>query len=126
MAEHRLTVFGALAFDFDSDAAPSEETRQRLYKALTLLAAACIEQGLTEAAADFLAFVLFQPDVSVTVRGAAEDIIADLEGRICPRVIHDARELAAGMDLTTMIEFALDTLEGEPNLTLAQRPLGAA
>ncbi len=126
MAERRLAVFGMPAFDFAGDAAPSEETRQRLYEAMTLLAAACIEQGLTQTAADILAFLLRQPDLSVTARAAAEDIFADLESRICPRVIYDAKEFATDMDLSAMIEYALDTLEGEPNLTLAQRPLGVA
>lgn len=124
MAESSPTAFSALNVARDID--PTPALRQRLYAALTLLAASCIEQGLTETAADILAFVLCRSDVNAALRDSAEDIFADLEGRICPRVIADARGLAAGMDLRTMIEYALDTLAEEPNLTLAQRPVGIA
>ena len=126
MAEPALAPSGAFALKLASDAEPPDEIKQRLYQALALLAAACIERDVTETAADLLAFVRLQPDVSEAARQAADDLFADLESRICPRVIYDARELAAGMDLPTMIEYARETLAQEPNLTLAPRPLHIA
>ncbi len=126
MAERALAVFSALDFDFADDADPSEEMRQRLYEALTLLAAACVARELSQSAVDILAFLLLQSDLSIAVKDIAEDMFADLEGRICPRIIYDAKEFATDMDLKTMVEYLLEILEGEPNLTLAQRPLGVA
>ena len=84
------------------------------------MAEACCQRGLTQTAADILAFLMIQADASESVKCSAEAMFLELESRICPRVIHDAKEFAAGMDLQTMIEYLLEILASEPNLTLAQ------
>ncbi len=88
---------------------------------MALMALACVERGWTQPASDILAFLLRQPDVCARIREIAEEAFCDLESRICPRVIHDARAFAADMDLQTVVEYLLDVLKYEPNLTTAQR-----
>ncbi len=79
------------------------------------LAESCLEIGHAQTAADILAYILCQIDAdSVTLERAAERF-AELEGRVCPRVILDAREFAAGMDLVTMLEYLLDVAPRERN-----------
>ncbi len=90
------------------------------------MAAACVKRALSQAAADILAFLLLQSDLSAAIKETAEDMFADLEGRICPRIVYDAREFAAAMDIIAMLEYIRDLLDCEPNLTLAQRPSGSA
>lgn len=68
----------------------------------------CIELGQAQTAADTLAFLLLQNDIDPEIFMQAEDVFADLESRICPRVILDAREFAADMDLVSMLEYLLD------------------
>ena len=63
------------------------------------------ECGQAQVAADPLAFVLTQATLPGALRDQAESLFAELEGRICPRVIVDAREFAADMDLRAMIEY---------------------
>ena len=43
----------------------------------------------------------------------ADELFADLESRICPRVILDARKFAADMDLASMLEYLLDVAPRE-------------
>jgi hypothetical protein len=45
----------------------------------------------------------------------AEELFADLEGRICPRVILDACEFATDLNLRTMVEYLLDLAQRERN-----------
>lgn len=66
------------------------------------------ERGQAEAAAENLAFILLQEDLAADLRNAAEDFMADIESRICPRVILDARAFAAEMDLQGMVEYLLE------------------
>ena len=42
-------------------------------------------------------------------------LFADLAGRICPRVILDAREFAADLNLATMIEYLRDVYSPDHN-----------
>lgn len=115
-----------LETDASAGASLSAEAVPRLYELMTALAAACETGGQTQLAADILAFLLLQPAASAASRIRAEDMFAELESRICPRVILDARELAADMDMQSMVEYLLDSLESEPNLTLALRRLDIA
>ena len=89
---------------------PPEED---LYPAMLSFAAACLERDLTQTAADTLAFLLQYPGVSATFRDEAAELFDELESRICPRVILDARVFADGMDLTTMLEYLLDHINRE-------------
>ena len=79
--------------------------------ALIAFAAACLERDMTQTAADTLAFLLQDPGVSKTIRDEAAEIFDDLESRICPRVILDARSFADGMDVVTMLEYLLDLIK---------------
>lgn len=88
-------------------------SRRELYSAMFAFAAACLERDMTQTAADTLAFLLQDPGVSEAVRGEAAEIVDDLESRICPRVILDARSFADGMDLRTMLEYLLDVIKPE-------------
>lgn len=120
MAELWAIPNGEFALVMSNAATSSKDLRHKLYDAMTQMAGACVERGLTQAAADILAFLLLQSELDAPSRNHAEIMFADLEGRICPRVIYDARELATGMDLLTMIEYALEMVDSEPNLTLRQ------
>ncbi len=84
-----------------------------VYAAMFAFATACLERDMTQTAADTLAFLLQDPFVSVTVREEAAEIFDELESRICPRVILDARAFADGMDLPTMLEYLLDLIKLE-------------
>ena len=64
--------------------------------------------GKSQVAADTLIFILAQPDLPSQMLQEAEALFVELESRICPRVIFDAREFATGMDTQTMIEYLLD------------------
>ena len=121
VAELLPVALPALLTDIAARDFLAADTRLRLYEAMLALAEACVVYGLTQAAAEILAFLLLQHDISSAVRDRAEDALVDLESRICPRIIFDAREFAAGMDLNTMVEYLIEVLESEPNLTLAQR-----
>ncbi len=76
-------------------------------------ALACLERDLTQTAADTLAYLLQDSGVSATVRAEAAETFAELESRICPRVILDARSFADGMDLATMLAYLLDVIGSE-------------
>ncbi len=84
-----------------------------VYAAMIVFAAACLEREMVQAAADTLAFLLQEQDVSAKHRDEAAEIFDELESRICPRVILDARAFADGMDLLTMLEYLLDLIELE-------------
>ena len=68
----------------------------------------CIALGQTQIAADTLAFLLLRNDIDPDLLIRADELFADLESRICPRVILDARDFAAGMDLRSMLEYLLE------------------
>lgn len=88
-------------------------SRRELYSAMIVFAATCLERDMTQTAADTLAFLLQDPGVSETVRDEAAEIFDDLESRICPRVILDARSFADGIDLLAMLEYLLDVIKPE-------------
>lgn len=111
MAEFALaapadTALASLRAIARQDAA--ETRRQDVYAAMFAFAVACLERGLTQTAADTLAFLAQAPGLSARLRDEALETFADLESRICPRVILDARAFAEGMALRTMLEYLLD------------------
>ena len=86
----------------------AETRRQEVYAAMLAFAAACLEGGLTQTAADTLAFLAQAPGLSARLRDEALEILDELASRICPRVILDARAFAEGMDLLTVLAYLLD------------------
>ena len=70
---------------------------------LVRIADLLIEQGVTDEAANLLAFVLKQPDVNPTTFDHAEDLFLNLEAEICPRVIWDAQDFARSATLEQII-----------------------
>jgi hypothetical protein len=95
--------------------APTVEHRRKLYSALTALAELCISRDDAQTAAEILAFLVCQNDMDADTLHRADDLFVDLAGRICPRVIYDAREFAAAMDFATMIEYLRDVFSPDPN-----------
>ncbi|MCY4019213.1 MAG: hypothetical protein OXG39_07375 [Chloroflexi bacterium] len=79
-----------------------------LFHILHGLARAYWSNGFAEAAAENLAFLLLQDDLPPDLRESAEELLADIEGRVCPRIILDARTFAAEMDLQGMVEYLLE------------------
>ena len=80
---------------------------------MTALAEYCLEIGHTQTGTDILAFVLSQSDIDPLTLERAEESFAELESRVCPRVILDAREFAADLDLQGMVEYLLDVAPRE-------------
>jgi hypothetical protein len=72
---------------------------------MTDIAAGYIAQGDTQEGADVLAFVLLQPLLMPDSRMRAEDLFEDLESRICPRVLWDAREFASLATFEDVVEY---------------------
>ena len=93
----------------------ANDQKQKLYNAMIAFAEVGIERGMTQTAVDILAFLSLQKDVDTDLSAHGEELLADLEGRVCPRVILDAREFAAEMDLLTMVEYLLDVVQRERN-----------
>lgn len=98
---------------------PGPEDHRRLHRAMIALSENCIELGQTQTAADTLAFLLLRNDIDRDILNRAEELFADLESRICPRVTLDAREFAADMDLVSMLEYLLDVAPRAAKLTKA-------
>lgn len=82
--------------------------RPALLRAFYGLAQSYWANGLAEAAAENLAFILLQDNSPRDLREAAEALLAEIESRICPRIILDARSFAAEMDLQSMVEYLLE------------------
>ena len=86
----------------------SNVNRDGQYAALIALAQLMWEREQTQMAADALAFVLLQDDLSLELRELADGRFAEMESRVCPRIILDARQFAAEMDLQSTIEYVLE------------------
>lgn len=94
----------------ESSEAPAPAQTGKLHRNMLALAEYCIEIDQTQTAADILAFLLRQSDADPLTRERAEDRFAELESRVCPRLILDAREFAADMDWQGMCEYLLDVV----------------
>ena len=79
-----------------------------LLRALYGLARANWADGLADAAAENLAFILLQENIPPDLQESAQALMADIESRICPRIILDARSFAAEMDMQSMVEYLLE------------------
>ncbi len=84
----------------------------------------------TQVATDISAFLIQHDDLSLKLRDKAENQFAEMESRVCPRVIADAREFASNMDTYTIVEYLLayDLYQRvgfaiQPSLDLSQPPL---
>ncbi len=84
-----------------------------LYYAMTYLAEAYITRDWTQTASNILAFVLLQVDVDSDSYDLADELFDDLERRICPRVILDAKTFAQEITLTEMIAYVLDNKDDD-------------
>lgn len=94
---------------------PEPEDSRKLHRAMIALSENYIEWGQTQIAADTLAFLLLQGDIDSDIFYRADVLFADLESRICPRVILDARDFAADMDLVSMLEYLLEVAPRQQN-----------
>ncbi len=63
---------------------------------------------LADAAVETLALLLRQDNLPADLQESAEELVADIESRICPRVILDAQNFVAEMDLQSMTEYLLE------------------
>lgn len=90
-----------------------------VYARLVELSALLIEHGQTTPAANLLAWLMHQPDVPYDVYDSADDLWIDLEGRLCPRVISDAKMDAPIMTLRGVMEASMGALlpPGDENAT---------
>ena len=113
--QSQLQPVSSLTLHGECPGAPTVEHRRKLYRAMNALAERCISSDDTQTAAEILAFLLGQSDMDADTLYRADDLFADLAGRICPRVIYDAREFAAEMDLATMVEYLRDVFSPDPN-----------
>ncbi len=84
------------------------EDQSALLRAFYALAQSYWAQGNAESAAENLAFILLQGDSPPDLQAAAAELMADIESRVCPRLVLDARSFAAAMDLQGMVEYQLE------------------
>lgn len=78
---------------------------------LTDYAGLLVEHEFTTEAANLLAVVLNHPDVPFDVYDRADELWLDLEGRLCPRVIADAKEAATFTTLRGAMDAAFALLD---------------
>ncbi|MCU0476194.1 MAG: hypothetical protein MUC99_08820 [Anaerolineae bacterium] len=81
-----------------------------VYARLVELSGVLVEAGLTTEAANLLAWVMHQPDVPYDVYDRADDLWIDLESRLCPRVIADAKQDAPITTLRGVVEASFTAL----------------
>lgn len=84
------------------------EYQSALLRAFYTLAQSYWAQGNAESAAENLAFILLQGDSPPDLQAAAAELMADIESRVCPRLVLDARSFAAAMDMQGMVEYQLE------------------
>lgn len=73
--------------------------------AIVGIAGSYLNRGMTQEAANLLAFVVNHPDVLHDTFDRAEELFLDLEERLCPRVILDARTFAVGKSINTVAHY---------------------
>jgi hypothetical protein len=83
----------------------ARHNRPALYDALYRWALWHAQQGFTQEAADVLAFLLRCDDIPQDCLAAAADLFEELETRICPRVILDAKDFASKATLDDILEY---------------------
>ncbi len=82
--------------------------RTALWRACYRLAQGYWTQERAGDALENLAFILRQDALPTELRAMAEELMAEIESRVCPRLVLDARAFAAEMDLQSMVEYLLD------------------
>ncbi len=92
-------------------AAQSVNYLGEVLEALTDLAALMIEAGKTSEAAVVIIFIRNHPDVPAETFDRADDLYIDLEARLCPRVMEDARLSAVYKTLDSIITTAFAAFE---------------
>jgi len=106
--DHVSDTWRAIVLQLERGGPPEPEAARQFHRAMIALSENCIALGQTQTAADTLAYLLLRNDIDPELLIRADELFADLESRICPRVILDARDFAAGMDLGSMLEYLLE------------------
>ena len=83
------------------------QARLEILTSMTDLAEYYMGEGYTEEASEILAFVIIQPDLPDALLDRAEIRFDELESRICPRVIYDAKVFAKESTLADMVAYVL-------------------
>ena len=86
-------------------AASALQATLEILDAIVGLATCWIAYGDTQAGADILAFVLRQPEITPETYALAEEHWLELESRICPRVLFDAKAFAQEITLPDMLAY---------------------
>ena len=73
--------------------------------AMTGIAARLLERGLTQEAANILAYVTQHPDVRHDTFDSADEMFMNLELAYSSQLIREAREFILGKSLNTMIHY---------------------
>jgi hypothetical protein len=102
MAEYSLCESDYLAA---IQAAVAIEALTEVMDCMTYLAEFYIREGLTREAAEVLAFVMLRSETAADTYQRAADLFLELESRICPSVILDARRFAHEATLRDMIAY---------------------
>ncbi len=76
--------------------------------AITSIAGCYLNRGQTQEAANLLAFVVNHPDVLHDTFDRAEELFFDLEERMCPRVILDAKTFAVAKSINTVAQYIFE------------------
>jgi hypothetical protein len=72
------------------------------------VAGSYLNRGMTQEAANLLAFIINHPDVLHDTFDRAEDLFLDLEERLCPRVILDAKTFAVAKSINTIAHYIFE------------------
>ncbi|MFN8372774.1 MAG: hypothetical protein U0694_07840 [Anaerolineae bacterium] len=88
--------------------AQQQEDVPAMLDTLTRIAAACVDDGETERAAEILTLVVLYP-LNKYTRLRAESLLLGLKAEICPRVILDAETRAQEITLDDMVLEVLST-----------------
>lgn len=76
--------------------------------AIASIAGCYLNRGLAQEAANLLAFVTNHPDVLHDTFDRAEELFLDLEERMCPRVILDAKTFAVAKSINTVAHYIFE------------------
>lgn len=81
--------------------------------AIMNIAGCYLNRGQTQEAANLLAFVINNPDVLHDTFDRAEELFMDLEERMCPRVILDAKTFAVAKSINTVAHYIFEMTPDE-------------
>ena len=76
--------------------------------AMTWLAQGWLQRGSTQEGANVLVYVMNNPDVRYDTFDRAEEMFLELEEKVCPRVLLDAKEFILSKSLATMAAYVFE------------------